>query len=150
MLVLVAGRQLQFAIMVKPNTSANGLPQELVILAGVLIALGAIALGQTLYSFFAGDARNINFMILFLAAGYGLMKQRAYWRLFTMTISVFVLIFKLAPLLIALISWSKPYPQGLPVGSQILFWVVTIAAIGVSGWSLFVLQKPSIVRLFQR
>lgn len=144
-------RNASIPTMAKPETTLNNkLPQQLVILAGVFMALGALALGQTIYSFFTLDGREIDFMILFLAAGYGLIKLKPYWRLFTLTISVFVLIFTLAPLIIALVSWSRPYPQGLPVGTQVIFWVKTIVSIGASGWALFVLQQPKVASLFKR
>ena len=126
------------------------LPKELTILAGILMALGALALVRTIISLTVQNGHNVDFLILLLVAGYGLIRLKPYWRLFTQTISVFVLIFTSMPLIFALIKWAPPYPPGQPIGAIIYFWLVTIVGIGACGWALYVLNKPSISKLFTK
>jgi len=130
------------------KTKGETLPTELVILAGVLITLGALALGQTVYSFLTSISRELDLRILFIAAGLGLIKLSPYWRKFTQTISIFYLVFTLIPLIIGLIRWNAPYAQGTPIMDQVFYWVYTLVTLGASGWALYVLKKPSIGRLF--
>ncbi|QYY37029.1 hypothetical protein [Ruficoccus sp. ZRK36] len=129
---------------------ASDLPKELTILAGILIALGALALVRTVISLTMQGGHNVDFLILMLLAGYGLLRLKPYWRLFTLTISVFVLVFTAMPLIFALLRWSQPYPPGQTVGFQVYFWFVTVMGIGASAWALYVLNKPSIARLFTK
>ncbi len=130
------------------KSKGETLPTELVILAGVLITLGALALGLTVYSAVMLTGENINFMLLFFFAGLGLIRLKPFWSEFTQTISAIFLIFKGLPLIIALITWQAPYAQGKPLWEQIVFWLVTILSVGVSGWALMVLRKSSVKRLF--
>ncbi|MDP0497412.1 MAG: hypothetical protein Q7Q73_14515 [Verrucomicrobiota bacterium JB024] len=132
-----------------PKLAAD-LPKELTILAGILMAIGAFALVQTIVSLVTLSGLNVDFKILLLVAGYGLIRLKPYWRLFTQTISVFVLVFSAMPLIIAAVRWTPPYPPGLPVGTQIYFWFITILSIGACGWALYVLKKPSVSKLFTR
>lgn len=129
---------------------AADLPKELTILAGVLMAIGAFALVQTIISLVTLSAVNVDFKILLLVAGIGLIRLKPYWRLFTQTISVFVLFFSAMPLIIALVRWAPPYPPGLPMGVQVYFWFITVLSIAACGWALYVLKKPSVSKLFTR
>ncbi|MBC2594498.1 hypothetical protein H5P28_09535 [Ruficoccus amylovorans] len=129
---------------------AGDLPKELTILAGVLMALGAFALVQAIISIVNQNGANINFMVLLLLAGFGLIRLKPYWRLFTLTISIVTLIFVAAPLVIALIRWAPPYGQGQSMGFIVSFWITTVVGLGACGWALYVLNKPSIARLFTK
>lgn len=132
-----------------PKLATGKLPTELVVLAGVLMALGAIALGQTLYGIFSSDSRTINAMILLLAAGYGLLRLSTFWRMFTQVIALFLIIFMSMPLLNLLMGRAL-LPQGTPILGQVIFWVQTLLGIGVSIWAIYVLRKPSIDKLFDK
>ncbi len=129
---------------------AGDLPKELTILSGVLMALGALALVQSIISVFNQSGATINFMVLLLLAGFGLIRLKPYWRLFTLTISIVTLIFVSVPLLLALIRWAPPYGPGQPLGFIISFWVTSIVGIGACGYALYVLNKPSVTKLFTR
>ncbi len=123
------------------------LPKQLKIVGWAFIFVGFLALIGTLYTLFNTPMVNINFLMVFIFIGYGLLKRRSLARNFAIACSFVVLIFTLGDLIVVL-SGQKSI-SGLEVAQQISFWAQTILGLAVSGYALWALQSKAVRDAFE-
>lgn len=129
-------------------TDTASLPKPLRIVAWAFVFVGFLALVQTLHSLFREPMLNINFLVVFIFVGFGLLKRKPLWRSFAISCSLVVLILLCGNLLLVLFGTKSL--QGLPTLSQIFFWAQTLLGIACSGYALWALQNSDVRRIFEK
>lgn len=124
------------------------MPKHLKIVGWAFVFVGFLALIQTLYTLLNKPMVNINFLIVFIFVGFGLLKKKPLWRTFALSCSVVVLVF-MAGNLIFVISGQKSL-SGLPTDMQITFWVQTVLGIAASAYALWALQCKEVRDIFEK
>lgn len=131
-----------------PGMSADvALPKQLKIVGWIFVFIGWLALIQTLYTMFSTPPVNINFLIVFIFVGFGLLKRRQRWRSFANACSLVVLIFYLGNLLLVVTGKIDLTQKPMPI--QVEFWVTTTLALAASGYALWALQSKEVREAFE-
>lgn len=125
------------------EAEAPAYPQELKILAFSYLGLGVLALIQSLHSFFSADVPSINFLVIFLIIGLGLLRSHPLARSIAFYCALLVFAFYLACIVF---KFFVDHPTN--VIDSILFWIISTCAVGASGWAIFLLNRADVVRLF--
>lgn len=122
-------------------------PTGLTILAQTLVVLGGIACVESINSFLRASVPSINFLVIFVFIGLGLLNRHPLSRSLAFYSALGVFIFYLSSLLFRTMIVQQ---GGVPPGFEgFLFWLTTVTAIGASGWALYTLNRPSVRRLFR-
>lgn len=121
------------------------LPTHLVIVSCAFLFIGLMALLQTLNSLFNSPRPTIDFFIIFILIGYGLLRRNDLARSFAIACSMVTLIFQVAAVVLILIGKRV---AGVETGQAIIFWVYTALTIAASGYALWALQSSAVRNLF--
>ena len=126
--------------------SSPTMPRHLKIVGWAFVFVGFMALIQTLYTLLNRPMVNIDFLIVFLFVGFGLLKKKPLWRTFALSCSMVVLVLLVGNLLLILFG-QKNLGQA-PAGVIVTFWVKTILGVAASTYALWALQTKEVVAAF--
>lgn len=111
---------------------------HLLIVSWAFIVIGLLALIRTMDSLFHSSRPSIDFLLVFLLIGIGLLRRSAQARTFAIICCAVQLIFNIAAL--TLLVAGKKSLSAAGSGSQVLFWITTITSIAACAYGLWVLQ----------
>jgi len=124
------------------------MPRHLKIVAWAFIFVGLLALVQTIYTLLKQPVVNINFLIVFIFVGFGLLKKRPLWRTFAISCSIVVLIILIANIIF--VATGQKSLTGLPTGILVTFWAQSVIGIAASAYALWALQSSEVRAVFDK
>lgn len=119
-------------------------PKSLTILAQTLIAVGGLAVIETFRSFLRASVPSINFLVIFVLIGFGLLRRQPMSRSLAFYTAGGVFVFYLMSIIYRVFGPNAQVDQL----SGFFFWLTSVSATVVSGWAVYTLNRPSVVRLF--
>lgn len=129
------------------NNSPPKFPPSLRVLAWLFLVLGMLALFTTVNSFLSGRP-NLDFNIIFMVVGYGLLQKKELWRKFALALSFVVFTFYTSWLFFTL-SGIRPLPESLPTRDVVIYYTFSILASLTCVWAMWVLTRKNNVSLFK-
>ena len=135
------------AFMASPLLTNDALPRQIVYLAWAFLFFGTLALADTITSLIGAQQPRINFILIFVLIGLGLIKRKAYWRDLALICCVIAALFYGIHLLTILFGLT-PLPED--TFPRILTIVQSLLTVGISGWAIWVLTRKENQQLFEK
>lgn len=121
------------------------LPTHLLIVACAFLLIGAIALWQSINSLFYSSRPVIDFFVVFILIGAGLLRGNEQSRGYALACSLVMLVFQIAAVVLIILGKRT---AGAQTSAALFFWFNTGLTIAASGYALWVLQSAPVRRIF--
>lgn len=124
----------------------NKLPTHLLIVSAAFLLIGLLALLQTVNSLFASSRPTIDFFVVFILIGIGLLRNNSQARSYAIICSAVTLVFQIAAVVLVFIGKRI---AGAQTSEALMFWSYAALTLAASGYALWALQSPSVRRSFR-
>lgn len=135
------------------NDTTTSLPKSLVVVAALFFLIGSLAVIEMIYSLM-NDRVSLNFNIIAIGVGWGLLKLRSGWRICGMVMIWLVLIGAPLAAALGLIFPENLQINGQPVPMDSAFRSITLATLAavfaIALWAYRVLTNPVIRDRFSK
>ncbi|MEL7473157.1 MAG: hypothetical protein AAGK04_07560 [Planctomycetota bacterium] len=130
------------------HNAIPSLPTQVKIVGIGDVLLGLWALGEVVLSL-ANHHLSINFAVLWIPAGIGILMRVNAWRLCSLVLHIIIALIPPVVILLLLIGWGGVTYRGWSATSaaELALAVVSYAFIV---WAIFVLLRPDVRRAFMR
>ncbi|MEO0794777.1 MAG: hypothetical protein AAFX93_06430 [Verrucomicrobiota bacterium] len=109
--------------------------------------IGGMALLQTIHNLFYSPLPVPNFLMAFLAVGWGLKRRISLWRSAALSCSYVMVVFYGGNLLVVLFG-NKALPT-MSIVDVVLFWGINFFTVIINGYAIWALQLKSVRNQFK-
>ncbi|OIO58645.1 MAG: hypothetical protein AUJ82_07985 [Verrucomicrobia bacterium CG1_02_43_26] len=129
-----------------PLTELEKTQRSIRIIAWTLLLLGALSAANVVAETFRG-VFFLDIRVIFLLAGWGLLRRSEFWRRFSFVCSTFVFIYSLIILTLLFLYWLKVLNMFTVIPN---IWTVLLAIVScvISGWVCWVISRTKVKQYF--